>query len=160
MAWNSLDIVFAIIIVFLTVRGLIRGFLGEFFSIGSVVAGLGVAVFFSSLLAGPVERALGVAGWGQIISFLALFLVTYLVMKLLEKVLRRGMEGVSLQNLDKALGFFLGLAEGVVAAGLLVLVLRAQPLFDFSAVLQGSLFARLISPLVSMGARTFKVRLK
>lgn len=159
MAWNSLDIVFAIIIVFLSVRGLIRGFLGEFFSIGSVVAGLGAAVFFSSALAGPVERTLGVSGWGQVISFLGLFLVTYLLMKFIERTLRRGMEGISLQNLDKALGFFLGLGEGIIVTGLLILVLRAQPLFDFTALLEGSLLARILSPLISIGAQTFKVKL-
>jgi membrane protein required for colicin V production len=160
MAWNILDIVFVIIIVFLAIRGLIRGFLGEIFSVGSVVAGLGAAVFFSSALAGPVERALGISGWGQIIAFLGIFVVAYLVMKLVEKALRNVVEGVNLQNLDKALGFFLGLVEGAVVAGLLVLVLRAQPLFDFSGPLSGSVIARILTPVVAYGAQTFNVKLK
>lgn len=155
MNWNFLDIIFTIIMVFLALRGLIRGFIGEIFSVGAVVVGVGAAVFFSAALAPAVEKALGLESWGQIIAFLGIFIVAYLVMKLTEKALRGVVENINLQNLDKAMGFFLGIVEGTVVVALLVFVLRIQPLFDFSAFLGGSVLARLLSPLAAFGERTF-----
>jgi uncharacterized membrane protein required for colicin V production len=51
---------------------------------------------------------------------------------------------------DKFLGILFGIAEGMVLAALVVLLLRLQPLFDPSSLLRDSLFARLLLPLAGM----------
>lgn len=159
MEWNFLDIVFGILILLLAVRGLIRGFIGEVFSVGAVVVGIGAAVIFSSVLAGPVEEMLNIRGWGQVIAFLGIFLVVYIVLKIVEKALKGVIENIHLENLDRALGLFLGIVEGLVVVGALVLMLRLQPFFDFSASLEESTVVRILTPLLVYGARSLNFKI-
>jgi membrane protein required for colicin V production len=148
MEWNYLDIVFAIIVFFMLLRGLLRGALAELFSVGAIAMGIAVAVIFSGAAGAAVEEKLGARGWGRIIAFLGLFLVSYIVMKLAEKLLRGFVANVNLQNLDKALGFFLGLVEGIALLALIIFILRLQPVFDVDGILAGSLCVRMLDPLV------------
>ncbi|MDR3201073.1 MAG: CvpA family protein [Spirochaetales bacterium] len=150
MEWNYLDIVLAIIVLFMTLRGLLRGALAELFSVGAIVAGIVVAVIFSSGIGAAVEENLGARGWGRIIAFMGLFLVTYVLMKIAEKVMRGFVNNVNLQNLDKALGLFLGLVEGAALAAVVIFALRLQPLFDVKNILSGSLCLRMLEPLIAI----------
>ena len=152
MDWNSLDVVLALVVFFMFVRGLLRGALAELFSVGAIVTGIAVAAIFSGPVGVSVEQSIGLNGWGRVIAFLGLFIVTYIVMKLAEKILRRFVENVNLRNLDRALGLFLGLVEGMALAALIVFVLRLQPLVDFRDVLAGSLSVRVLDPLVAFVA--------
>ncbi|MCL1817342.1 MAG: CvpA family protein [Spirochaetaceae bacterium] len=146
--WNSLDIVLALVVLFMLLRGLLRGALAELFSVGAIVGGIAAAIIFCGPVGVVVEERLGLNGWGNIIAFLGLFIVTYLVMKVAQKILRGFVENINLQNLDKALGLFLGLIEGLALAALIVFVLRLQPLVDLRDVLAGSLSVRVLDPLV------------
>ena len=158
MDWNVFDIVFGIIILFLALRGLLRGFIGEVFSLGAIVAGIGAAVLFSSLFADYLEVSLNIRGWGHVVAFLGTFLIVYVAMKIIEKALKVVIETVHLQNLDKALGLFLGFVEGVIVAGFFIFLLSLQPFFDLSGPLGNSLVVRFITPLVAYGLRLLRVQ--
>ncbi|MDR1931206.1 MAG: CvpA family protein [Spirochaetales bacterium] len=149
MEWNSLDIVFAIIALFMLLRGLLRGALAEFFSVGAIAAGIAAAVIFSAPAGAAVEAYLGARGWGRVIAFMGIFLVTYVLAKIMEKLLRGFVNNVNLQNLDKALGIFLGLLEGIILVSLVIFALRLQPLFDVKSILAGSLCVRMLEPLMA-----------
>ena len=149
MDWNSLDVVLALVLLFMLLRGLIRGAIAELFSVGAIVAGIVAAIFLSGSVGVSVEQSMGLNGWGRVIAFVGIFIVSYLVMKIGEKILRRFVENVNLQNLDKALGLFLGLVEGLAVAALIVFVLRLQPVVEMREVLAGSLAVRVLDPLVA-----------
>jgi membrane protein required for colicin V production len=148
MEWNALDIVCGIIVLFMLLRGLLRGALAEIFSVGAIVVGIAAAVVFSARLGALVEERMGFNNWGRVIAFLGLFLVSYIGMKIIQKALKGFVDNVNLQNLDKALGFFLGLVEGVALAALLIFLLRLQPVFDLGGILAESLCARILDPLL------------
>lgn len=160
MDWNVLDVLFAAIVLFFAVRGVFRGFIGEVFAVGALVAGVGAAVLFSGALAGTVEKTLGISGWGYIVAFIAIFLVVYIAVKILQRVFKSIIEGIHLEGLDKALGLFLGLAEGLVLVGFVVFLLRNQRFVDVRDLLGGSVVARVITPLVVTGAEAIKSQLK
>jgi membrane protein required for colicin V production len=153
MDWNYLDIVFAILAAFMVLRGLIRGALAEFFSLGAIAAGIAGGVIFSADLGRWVEAGLGLNGWGRIIAFLGIFLITYVVMKILEKALRGFVDSVNLQNLDKALGLFLGLIEGAALVGIIIFVLHVQPIDSLRNLADRSLCGRTLKPLMGLGSR-------
>jgi len=145
---SGLDIVFLVIALFFTLRVAIKGFVKEFMSMAAVLLGIAVAVLFSGVAARYAEPYLGDGAWSQVVAFLALFLIVYVVVKLFESGLYRLVEHIHLEALDRALGFFLGLAEGVIAVFLLILVLQLQPVFDAEPILRESVFARLLLPLL------------
>mgnify|MGYP006273440677 CR=1 FL=1 len=143
----AVDIVFLIIIVFTSIRAGIRGFVKELLSMASVILGIGVAVVFSGAVAERVEGYIGVSPWSQVISFLGLFLITYIAVKIFENALDRLIERIHLDSLDHALGFFLGIGEGLVLTFLLLLLIQIQPLIEPAVLIEESLFARILSPL-------------
>ena len=143
----AIDVVFLIIVVFTSIRSGIRGFVKELMSMASVILGIGVAVLFSGVVAGYLDNYIGVSPWSQVISFLGLFLLTYVAVKIFESALDRLIERIHLDSLDHSLGFFLGILEGLVIVFLLLLLVQIQPFLDPRAIIEGSVFARLMSPL-------------
>jgi membrane protein required for colicin V production len=132
---------------------LFRGALAELFSLGAIAAGIAAGVIFSADLGGWVETGLGLNGWGRIIAFMGIFLVTYVIMKILEKALRGFVNSVNLQNLDKALGLFLGLIEGAALVGIIIFVLHVQPIENLRNLADRSLCGRTLKPLMGIGPR-------
>ena len=146
IAFNHLDIVFAIILLIAMIRGALRGFVTELLSMSAVILGILAAVFFSAHLSTYVSMLLGQSMWSQIIAFLVLFIVVYLLVKLIEGLLHRGIEALSLKKLDSVLGFLLGALEGLLIVCIALLILDLQPFVDAQELLNGSYAARLILP--------------
>lgn len=147
MEWNTLDVIFGILLLFFSLRGVLRGFIGEVFSVGAVALGLGAAYFMGPYFAQVTEQTLHLPGWGNVVAFLGVFLLVYVLLKFIEKLFRGFIETLHLQNLDKALGLFLGIGEGLILILLLLWGLRVQPIFDVKSLLEGSWIARFLLPL-------------
>ena len=155
MGFAAIDIVFLVLIVVLAIRGAIRGFVTEIGSVAALVVGLGGAILFYKPLAALIGRLFGISMWNPLIAFLILFLILYLVIKLLEHLLHAMFDKLNLERLDRAIGFFLGLAEGLLAVCVLLFLLNWQPLFDARKLLEHSLFARVLSPILPSPQRIF-----
>jgi membrane protein required for colicin V production len=155
MGFAAIDIVFLVLIVVLAIRGAIRGFVTEIGSVAALVVGLGGAILFYKPLAALIGRLFGISMWNPLIAFLILFLVLYLLIKLLEHLLHAVFDKLDLERLDRAIGFFLGLAEGLLAVCVLLFLLNWQPLFDARKLLEHSLFARVLSPILPSPQRIF-----
>ncbi|MCX7788191.1 MAG: CvpA family protein [Spirochaetes bacterium] len=147
MKWNTLDVIFGILLLFFSLRGMLRGFVGEVFSVGAVALGLGAGYFFGPHFAQVVAQTFHLPGWGHVVSFLGVFLLVYVLLKILERLFRGFIETLHLQNLDKALGLFLGIGEGLILILLALWGLRVQPVFDAKSLLEGSWVARVLLPL-------------
>jgi len=155
VSFATIDIVFAILIVVLAVRGAIRGFVAEFGSVAALFLGLGGAIALYKSLAVLLGRWFGVSIWNPLIAFLVLFLLIYLVVKALERLLAALFDKLDLERLDRAVGLFLGLAEGLLLVGVLLFLLNWLPFVDTRGLLRDSLFARLLSPLLPSPERLF-----
>lgn len=153
MELTGLDIVFLIIVVFAALRAGFRGFVREFMSMAAVFLGIAIAVLFSGVAAVYVQPWIGAGAWSQVVSFLGLFLVVYLLVKIFESALNRIIERINLESLDKALGFFLGIVEGLLVSFILLLVLQLQPLFDTRQMIADSTLARYLLPLLPYAER-------
>ena len=146
MDFVALDIVFALILVFTTLRGAFRGFVTELLSMASLILGIAAAVLFSGTVGAYLNRFLGESAWSQVAAFLAIFLVVYILVKVFENALHALIERIHLESLDHALGLFLGVFEGLLVTFVLILLIQVQPFFAPERVLEGSVFARLLVP--------------
>lgn len=154
MSLAALDVALSLVVVALAVRGLLRGFVGEAFAVAAVTLGTLAAFLLAGRLAPAIERFFGPSIWSGVVASLALFVLVYLLVTLLGAGLRRGVESLSLEQLDRALGLLLGAFEGLlVAAGLLV-ILRVQSLFDVRGLLRTSFYARVLLPLLGATAES------
>jgi len=155
VSFEVIDIVFGLLIVIAAIRGAFRGFVTEVGSMAALILGFGGAIVFYKPVAGLLARQFGTSMWNQLIAFLVLFLILYLVVKLIERMLHNIIERLSLDRLDSALGFFLGIAEGLVVVAVVLFVVNWQPFFDPQKLLGNSFFARMLFPVLPSPERIF-----
>lgn len=149
-----IDIVFASLVLILVIRCALRGFIEEFMSMAALVLGVMFAVLFFRAGASFVTGTLGIKVLPELVSFVGLFLIVFVLVKLLEKIIGDIIERIDMAGLDKGLGIVLGLVEGVLLVSVALFVLSVQPLFDPSNLLEKSLFAKYLMPFVTMAGQT------
>jgi membrane protein required for colicin V production len=146
----AIDIFFIVLILVAAIRGYIRGFVTEIFSVAGPILALLGAIFLSkplSRIITPLSPNGGELG-NQIISFLILFIVIYLIIFILQKALHGLLEKMHLEGADRALGVVLGILEGLTVAFLITIVLIVIPLKETRDLVHGSFFHSLIAPLL------------
>jgi membrane protein required for colicin V production len=154
--FELIDVVFAILIVIAAVRGAFRGFVTEVGSAASLILGIGGAILFYRPGARLIAGRFGESMWNPLIAFLVLFLVIYVAVKLVERMLAALFDRLNLNRLDSALGFFLGIGEGLLLVAAALFFLSWQPFFDPAPILGNSLFARFLFPLLPSPERIFE----
>ncbi|HUX21841.1 MAG TPA: CvpA family protein [Spirochaetia bacterium] len=142
-----LDIVFLVIVGISSIRTAMRGFVAEIMSFAAVVGGVAAAVLLSGRVAAYIGAHYGVSVWNKVIAFLGIFILCYLFIKLFERAIYRIVDGINLEKLDRALGFFLGIAEGLLVMVVIVLILQVQPFFKLDSTLHASRAASIIMQL-------------
>lgn len=148
--FSPVDLVFILIILFFTIRCIIKGFVAEIMSAASIVGGIILGFFFSDYLTILIHKHLGFQWWNKLISFLVIFLLVYIFVKLIQGVFHAIVEKINLERLDRSLGFFLGLFEGVAVVVLLITVIDAQPFFPSDAILGGSIISNYVLSVITL----------
>lgn len=147
MPLAPLDIIFVVIVGISSIRTALRGFVAEVMSFAAVVGGIAAAVLFSGRLAAYIGAHYGVSVWNTVIAFLAIFIACYLLIKIFERGIYRIVDSIHLERLDRALGFFLGIAEGILVVVVIVLILEIQPFINLDATLHSSWAAGIVMKL-------------
>ena len=159
MDLSGFDIVGLVLIGFFALRTGIRGMVKELLSMAAVILGFAGAVLFSGMLAGYLEPQFGIQQpWSQIASFLGLFVIVYVVVKLFEGALNNIIEKIRMKSLDHALGFLLGIVEGLIVVLILLTLLQWQNFFEVDTMFQESLLAHFLLPLLPYAKQLFAVR--
>ena len=136
MNFVPIDIFFLVLFLIITVRCVFRGFVAEMMAIQAVVGGIILAFLLSPLVAGWLDELMKPSRW-----------------KILEKIFASIFDRLNLERLDRALGLFLGMVEGVLILTVLVYLIDLQPLFDAEKILAGSRVAQWIHLLLPQGPK-------
>jgi len=88
-----LDLVFAVILVLAIFKGYQRGLIVGLFSFIAIIIGLAAAIKLSAIVAGYIGKAVNVSDhWLPIISFVAVFIIVVLLVRLGAKAIQRTVE--------------------------------------------------------------------
>jgi membrane protein required for colicin V production len=152
-----IDIIFAVLILIFIVRCSLRGFIGELMSMASVVLGLLTAFLFYKNGGLYIREKFmpDMKVIPDILAFIALFLIVFILIKILELMLKEIIEGIRLGGADRFLGILFGLVEGIIVVSLILFVLTIQPLFDPAPILNKSFFADILLPVITGGEYGF-----
>lgn len=142
-----IDLIFLVIILACVLVSIIKGFVASFFGKASFVVGILLGVFFAPQFAVFVSKYINVPYLTTIISFLIIFIFSYIILRLLQLLIKTIFSGEIMGGLDRALGFFWGLAEGLLIVGVFCVILIVQPFFDLTEFLSKSFFASKILPI-------------
>jgi len=144
--------VFLILIALIIIRGYVRGFLAEFFAWASILVSLWAAALLHPVGAEFIRGRImeEVEHIPEIIAFVAIFIIVMLFVKMVEHIIRDVMLGAKLGGANKMLGAIFGLVQGLTVTALVFFILSIQPLFDASGVIEGSTFAQILLPIISV----------
>lgn len=103
-----LDIVFAVVMVLVIIKGYQRGLVVGLFSLVSVIIGLAAAVKLSAAVAGYIGEAVKVSEeWLPVIAFAVVFIVVVILIRLGANAIEKAVEVVMLGWLNKLAGILL-----------------------------------------------------
>ena len=158
MNFSALDIAFTILIVLLSLRCFFRGFITELMSMASLVLGLLAAFLFHKPASAFVMKKWlpDSAILADIIAIAALFVIVFVAIKILERIMQDIISAVDLGDIDRFIGFLFGFAEGVLLVTLIVWLISIQPLFDPRSLLESSVIARILLPLAGSAGESLK----
>ncbi len=147
-ALTTFDYIVFVFIMIWGIWGAIKGFLEELSQKFGYVTGFLVALMFTALFASFFVDRLSIPYWfAAFVSYVILFILGYLFIKVVGNVLQAIFKTIQLKFLDNLLGFFLGLFEGIIILGLLEIVLKYQSLIDVSAYVNSSvIYQNIIEP--------------
>ena len=168
---NLLDIIIIAMMVFLIVKGVLRGFIREIAALAGVILGIWLANHFQPQLTGYLKPHLHSIPhlYLQLISFAVIFISVLIIANLLGWGGKFLLKKAFLGWIDKTLGACLAIAKGVIISYLIIIILTfflpaATPLIAGSKVarlitVSSQSFTKLIAPLYTMGLKR-KIREK
>lgn len=146
-----MDIIFTVFVMLFAIRGALRGFLDELLSIAFLVLGLLGATLFYKKGADLIRTKIpeDIRFLPEILAFGGVFCIIFVGVKVLELLVRDIIMQVKLGGVDRVLGVFFGLIEGLVLVTLMLFLLKIQPFFDTRSLFNESIFAELLMPVIT-----------
>ncbi|MCF8061497.1 MAG: CvpA family protein [Deltaproteobacteria bacterium] len=120
---NILDVVIVVVMVFLIVRGTMRGFVGEVASLAGIILGIWLGVRYMTQVTTLLKPHLPSFSFLPVVSFALIFLGVLVACNLLGWGLRVLFRKTALGWLDRTLGAGLAVVKGVVIAYLGIVII-------------------------------------
>lgn len=147
---NVLDIIFLFILLGFTFIVYQNGFVKEVFAkLAFIVGGL-IAIFFAPYFALTILKSFDYVKNSMIlkndlllyaISFVCLFSIVFLIIKIIGNIVGLIFEFPILKSLDRALGAILGLLEGSIIICIIIELMQIQSIFSFADLIGNSKIA-------------------
>jgi len=147
-----IDVIFLMLTALFVIRCFLKGFVSEISSMAGFALGIFAAIYFHKNGADFLREKYfpDINIIPEILAFIALFLIVFLIVKLLSMMLKEIINKIKLGGIDKILGLIFGLFEAIVVISLILFLLQLiKPVFDASTILQSSIFAEFLLPLIN-----------
>ena len=135
---NVLDYILIAILIIFTIRGFARGLINEIFGIGSLIIPLFLSVLFFQKM-GKIYASSMDPLVANILGFFTVFICSFVLLKIIQALVKTIFSGPILNSLDKTLGLLMGFAEGGALVFLiLVAMVEINGTIDTSSLREGS----------------------
>ncbi|MBQ6028324.1 MAG: CvpA family protein [Treponema sp.] len=135
---NVLDYILIAILLIFTIRGFARGMINEVFGVASLVIPLFLSVLFYKKMGDVFAQSMNPLA-AKILGFFAVFICSFVLLKIIQLLVKTVFSGPILKSLDKTLGLLLGFAEGGALVFLiLVAMVEVNGTIDTSALREKS----------------------
>jgi membrane protein required for colicin V production len=148
MGLSILDYVLIFVFLITAIHAAFRGFVVQITGVAWLVIGLLFAVSFYPEGGAYLRTKIlsDVEYIPEVLAFLALFWIAFIVIKIFGTMLREIVERLHLSALDRILGVMFGIIKGIAVVGFILFIIRVQPLTDTDALLRESSVNRLLMP--------------
>lgn len=145
MTFAIIDIIFAVIILVVAINAAIKGLVYEILGKAAFVMGVLFAILFYKNFTSVMMKYITNQTLAALASFLLIFIVVFLIISIVKVILNKIFAGEVLGGLNKALGFFFGIIEGLLLISLIIIALELQPFFDVNSLFEGSVFHKMLN---------------
>ena len=130
---NTIDLVFAILLLWSAYRGYTKGFIVQLATLAALLLGILGAVLFSDFTSGLIIQKFEVSGqYLPILSFALTFIVIVIAVHFLAKMLNKLLDAIALGIVNRLLGvLFSVLKVAFIVSIILVLVNKADNKYNF-----------------------------
>ena len=140
MTFTPPDIIIFLILLFFAFNGFRHGFIEEMARLISLIGGFIFASKFHHLLIPYTKNYIESNAIQITISYMAVFIISAIIITLIAKVLQKFIELVLLGWLNRLLGLLLGLLKGFLIISLFIFIIQTLPLqLDETDLLQKKL---------------------
>jgi len=135
---NWLDVIVILVVIFFTIRGVLKGLFREAFGLAGILLGIIVAINRYEAVGQVIARELEKLSTlspkvVNLISFSIIFIGIALLCSLAGVLLHKVAKYSFIRSLDQAGGFLLGLFEGSLICSIALILLSVSPLADRSS---------------------------
>jgi len=141
---NPLDMVIIVILGYCLIRGIFRGLVKEISSIIGVLAGFYAAYSYYALLAKPLARWISNTPYLNILSFMIIFCVIFILISIVGIIIKYLLSIAFLGWVDRICGAGFGMIKGILIVSVVLIALTTF-LSKHSAIIKDSMLAPHIS---------------
>ena len=120
---NYLDIIIVVILSYCVIRGVFRGLIKELSSIIGVFSGFYAAYTYYTVVAKPLSEWISNPGYLNIISFMVIFCVVFLVISILGVIINYLLKLAFLGWFDRFCGAVFGAMKGLLIVSVVLIAL-------------------------------------
>lgn len=130
---NTVDLVFAILLLWAAYRGFTKGFIVQLATLAALLLGILGAVMFSDFTSGLIIKKFEVSGqYLPILSFAVTFIVIVIAVHLLAKALNKLIDAIALGIVNRLLGVLFSLLKtAFIVSIVLVLINKLDNKYNF-----------------------------
>lgn len=134
-----IDIVFGILLVLAVIKGYQRGLILGIFSFLAIIVGLAAALKLSTVVAGYIGSAVNISGqWLPLISFVAVFVIVVIIIRLGAKALEETAETIMLGWANRLGGIILYAAVYLIIFSILLFYAQHMKLLQPATIAQSA----------------------
>ena len=120
---NIFDIIVVIILAYCVIRGIFRGLLKELSSIIGVFGGFYAAYTYYMMVARPLSRWISHTGYLNLVSFLIIFCIVFLVISMVGVIINYLLKLAFLGWFDRLAGALFGAVKAILIVSVLLIAL-------------------------------------
>jgi len=120
---NLLDYIIIAVMIYLIIKGIMRGFVREICSLTGVILGICLGNLFQPWVTDLLRPSLPSTEYLPLISFAVIFAVILILFNLIGWIINLSSKKIFLGWLDRTLGAFLAIVKGVIVAYLVIVML-------------------------------------
>ncbi len=135
---NFIDLIIIILIIALCIRGYLKGFINELFSLGIVIFGLIGAFLFYRPLSAVLKNYMENTDLTLIVSFFIILVAVAVVLIIIRNTVTLIVDRINLTDIDYLLGVAVGFVKGVLLCGLIFIFLKHHPVFNIDIIIAKS----------------------
>lgn len=135
---NFIDVIIIILVIILCIRGYLKGFVNELFSLLILGLGLFGAFLFYQPLSVVFLEFVDNVDVALVFSFFALFILISIFLIIIRNVIVQFVDRLNLTDIDSLLGVVVGLLKALVLCGVVFVFLRYHPVFRIDESIERS----------------------